>query len=45
MKLASIEIAGFRGVKQMLPIQCPSGFLVVVGRKRTRIVLHLMQTR
>ena len=32
MKLASIEIAGFRGVKQALSIQCPSGFLVIVGR-------------
>ncbi len=27
MKLASIEIAGFRGVKQTLTIQCPSGSL------------------
>ncbi len=32
MKLASIEIAGFRGIKQKLNIQCPSGFLVIVGR-------------
>lgn len=32
MKLASIEIAGFRGVKQKLAIHFPSGFLVISGR-------------
>lgn len=32
MKLAFIEMAGFRGVKNHLRIDVPSGFLVIVGR-------------
>lgn len=32
MRLASIEMSGFRGVKQRLVVTCPSGFLVIVGR-------------
>ncbi len=32
MKLAYIEIAGFRGVKGLLRLEVPSGFLVIVGR-------------
>lgn len=32
MRLATIEVAGFRGVKQKLAVTCPSGFLVIVGR-------------
>lgn len=32
MKLSSIELAGFRGVRQKLSISCPPGFLVICGR-------------
>jgi chromosome segregation protein len=35
MKIAYIEIAGFRGVKNRLRIEVPSGFLVLVGRNGT----------
>jgi chromosome segregation protein len=35
MKLAYIELAGFRGAKNLLRIDVPAGFLVIVGRNGT----------